>query len=157
MSLARIEDALLVHCVMRAAFAEYAGVLNPPSGAQSETVEDVAAAMAGGGAVVARLDGEAVGCARYLRKDDRLHVERVSVLPAYRGRGIAAQMMQFIENQAPSMGYSLLKVGVRQSLPQNVALYRKHGYRIASIEPHPRGPDHTLWLVKQLPAGVDAL
>lgn len=155
MGWARVDEAALVHRVMRAAFAEYAGVLNPPSGAQAETAEDVAAVMAGGGAVVARLDDETVGCARYLRKSDRLYVERVSVLPAYRGRGIASQMMLFIERQAPAMGYSLLEVGVRQSLPQNVALYQKLGYQITSIEPHPRGPDHTLWLVKQLPAGVD--
>lgn len=47
------DDLPLVRRIMREAFAEYAGMLDPPSGSLSETLEDVRKAVAAGGAIVA--------------------------------------------------------------------------------------------------------
>ena len=143
-------DAPLVHRIMREAFAEYDGILQPPSGALRESVADVERTMAQGGAVLAWLGDVAAGSARYLVRADDLYVERVAVLPAYRGQGLAAQMMGTIEAQARRLARSRVEVGVRQSLPRNVALYQRLGYTVVKVEPHSGGPDHTVTLVKQL-------
>ena len=62
---ATAEYAPLVYAIMQAAFEEYRGVLDPPSGVHAETVEAVVRAMAEGGAVLAWLGETAVGSARY--------------------------------------------------------------------------------------------
>src|SRR3954471_22403588 len=97
-TLATPDDAPLVYQIMQAAFAEYVGVLQPPSGGDLETVDDVCRAIEEGGAVLAWLDDRAVGVdkaagsARYAFHDEghTCYVGRVSVLPQARGNGIAS-------------------------------------------------------------------
>jgi ribosomal protein S18 acetylase RimI-like enzyme len=149
-TLAQPAQADLVHRVMQAAFAEYAAVLQPPSGAHRETVEDVAQVMAAGGAVLAWCGEEPVGSARFALLPDHVHVDRVAVLPSHRRRGVATAMMRFIEELAPRLGRSELRLGVRRSLPGNLALYQRLGYSILSVAPHPRGPDQVLTLGKRI-------
>ena len=48
------EDAALVHHITQAAYAEYRGVLHPPSSVDQECVADVERALDEGGAVLAR-------------------------------------------------------------------------------------------------------
>jgi ribosomal protein S18 acetylase RimI-like enzyme len=133
---------------MRAAFAEYDGKLAQPSGALSETLEDVQRAMSEGGAALALLDGVAVGSARYVAADDELYVGRVAVLPEYRRRGVASALMRFLEDHALSIGKSSVRIGVRESLPSNLALYEALGYERIKVEPH--GADRSWTLIKQL-------
>jgi ribosomal protein S18 acetylase RimI-like enzyme len=150
--LAHSEEAEVVHAIMRRAFAEYEGALPVPSGALGESVADVAAAMAHGGAVLAFVDGsdEPVGSARFECQPDALYVGRVAVLPAQRRRGVASAMMHFLEGLAPRLGREIVRIGVRQSLPSNVALYESLGYEVTSIDPHPGGPDHSLTMCKRV-------
>ena len=68
---ASLEDAPLVYDIMQQAFAQYLGVLTPPSGAHAEVVDDVIRVMGEGGAILAWLGGEAVGSARYAFHDER--------------------------------------------------------------------------------------
>ncbi|MBZ0278384.1 MAG: GNAT family N-acetyltransferase [Anaerolineae bacterium] len=149
-TLATAEDALLVHRLMCEAFAEYIGVLNPPSGANRETVEDVLDAMAQGGALIA-WDGETpVGSARFRLDPDELYIGRVAVPPAYRQRGVAKVIMRHMEEVARHHGRYRLHVGVRMSLPSNIRLYQSLGYRIAEIGDHPKGPDRVATMIKEL-------
>jgi ribosomal protein S18 acetylase RimI-like enzyme len=146
-----VADAALVHRLMREAFAEYDGVLEPPSGALTETVADVTAAIVAGGAVVAWRGEVAVASARYQAEADHLSIGRVAVPPVYRGRGLARAMMTFLEDHGRALGLPEARVGVRRSLPDNIALYERLGYRIVSEEPHPRGPAFTsVTMVKRL-------
>ncbi|HLV79615.1 MAG TPA: hypothetical protein VKT32_05010, partial [Chthonomonadaceae bacterium] len=74
---ATAEEAQTVHRIMQAAFAEYAGRFDPPSGAGRETIEDVVKAMQEGGAILARVGSEAAGTARFRIEPDHLYVGRV--------------------------------------------------------------------------------
>jgi ribosomal protein S18 acetylase RimI-like enzyme len=134
---------------MRQAFAEYAGLLPVESGAHSESLEDVLAAMRQGGAVLAYLGHDAVGSARYLPEETELYVGRVAVLPTYRRRCIASAMMRFLEGVAAAHGRQSVRIQVRDSLPSNVELYRALGYELVSIDAHPRGPD-MVWTLRRL-------
>jgi ribosomal protein S18 acetylase RimI-like enzyme len=138
---------------MQAAFDEFAGVLLVPSSAHTESVEDVRRAMQHGGAVLAFWDGAAAGTARYRLEPDALHVGRVAVVPAFRRRGIASAMMDFIEGLASAMNRDTMRVIARESLPSNVELYKRLGYDLVKTVPHPRGPDRECWMEKKLVRG----
>ncbi|MCA1647616.1 MAG: GNAT family N-acetyltransferase [Chloroflexi bacterium] len=134
---------------MRQAFAEYTGALPVESGAHVESMADVQAAMRQGGAVLAYLGSEAVGCARYLPEPADLYVGRVAVVPTRRRQGIASAMMRFLEDVAVSLGRQSIRIQVRDSLPSNVALYRALGYDLISIDAHSRGPDK-VWTLRKM-------
>jgi ribosomal protein S18 acetylase RimI-like enzyme len=133
---------------MLAAFAELQGALPVDSGAHAETVDDVRAVMQRGGAVLALLEDALVGSARFMVEPDALYVARVSVLPSHRRQGVASAMMRFLEHLAPSFDRTSVRIGVRESLPSNVALYRSLGYEVTSVNAHPRGDDNVLTMVK---------
>lgn len=139
--LARRHDAALVHRLTQQAFDEYRGRLQPPSSAHEETEAAVAAALDKGGAVLAWIDGVAVGAARFVPEGDHLYVGRVAVPPAWRGKGIAMALMRALEQQARRLGVGAIELGVRESLPSNVRLYEKLGYAVVRRDPHPRNPD----------------
>jgi ribosomal protein S18 acetylase RimI-like enzyme len=115
---------------MQTAFAEYIGKLNPASPCHTETVGDVAEAIQHGGAVLAWADGVAVGSARYASNKGDFYVGRVSVLPDYRGLGIASAMMHHLETLAQEHGYTEMQLCSRLNLPKNIALYERMGYTI---------------------------
>ena len=146
------DEAALVRRLMLAAFEEFRGTLEPPSSALDETVEETRRAIDAGGAAVAWVGEEAVGSARFLSREKYLYVGRLAVLPAFRGRGIAAALMGLMEEQARLRGLPEVRVEVRLSLPGNVAFFRRLGFRTVSEQPHPRGPAY--WTVV-LGKGVD--
>jgi ribosomal protein S18 acetylase RimI-like enzyme len=133
------------------AFVEFRDTLIPPPGILRESIEDVARSIETGGAVIA-WDGDVpVGSARFHPEPDHLYVGRVAVPPAYRRRGIASALMDFIEDHARALGFTETRVQVRQALPSNVALYESLGYTVCSADPHPRVPDAiVLTLAKRL-------
>ena len=150
-------DASHAELVLRlavAAFEEFRHTLAPPPGILAETIEDVAAYFEQGGAVIA-WDGEtAVGSARFHPEADHLYIGRVAVPPEFRRRGIASEIMRFLEAQAVSLSLPETRVEVRMALPSNIALYESLGYLPISYQPHPRVPTAmTVKLAKRLDCG----
>ena len=73
----------------------------------------------------------AVGCAglkRYSETDAEL--KRLWVEPAFRGRHIAARLMDQIEEKALQMGFRRLILQTRPLMADAVALYEKRGYAL---------------------------
>lgn len=120
-----------VYSTMVEAFQEYAGKLNPPSGALSETTENILTTMnQGGGSVIAWDGSSAAGSARFKFIDHYLYIGRVAVLPEYRGRGIGKSMLVFLENMAADKKISEARVEVRLSIPDNIDMYKRYNYEI---------------------------
>jgi ribosomal protein S18 acetylase RimI-like enzyme len=136
--------------MMRAAFAEYESVLSVPSSAMWETVEDTAAHIRLGGAVLARLGAETVGSGRFELRDDHVYIGRLSVLPASRGRGIATAMMAAMEQFAAAKGRTEARISVRMLLAKNVELYERLGYVVTSRYKHERGAEIVVDMAKPL-------
>ena len=147
-----VEAAALVRDLMLAAFREYEAVLTVPSSAMAESVDDVAAHVAQGGAVLAEVDGVAVGSGRFELRDDHVYIGRLSVLPNHRGQGIGAAMMLEMERHAAALGFSEARIGVRTMLPRNISLYERLGYVVTARYKHPRGDEIIVDMAKRLTA-----
>ena len=106
--------------------------------------------MAEGGAVLCWEGQNPVGAARFSSRGKHLYVGRVAVLPSHRKQGVASAMMRYLEEMAAQQGFTAVEVGVRMSLAGNLALYRRLGYEIVDVAPHPRGPDHVATLLKRV-------
>jgi ribosomal protein S18 acetylase RimI-like enzyme len=132
----------IVYHTMKEAFSEYIGKLNPPSGALSETTQDILNVINQGGGAIIAWDGlTAVGSTRYKFKDHYMYIGRVSVPPEFRGNGIFKQMLAFIEGLARERNLSETRVEVRLSIPVNVALYKKLEYEIIEHLYYPERTD----------------
>lgn len=147
---ATMDHARVVHGIIQIAFAEYVGVIPVPPGALNETLAEVEQAISEGRVLLAWDSSEAVGTARYQVYPDYLYVGRVAVLPSYRRRGIGKALMSYIEQMAPTLGRTRIRLGTRQSMPGNLVFYEQMGYHVVGTEPHKRGPDTNVWLEKQL-------
>ena len=83
-----------------------------------------------GAFLVARLDGEPVGCIGLRRHDaDRAEVKRMFVRQAFRGRGLARLLMRASEEEARRLGYREVVLETGDEQPEAIALYRSSGYR----------------------------
>jgi ribosomal protein S18 acetylase RimI-like enzyme len=131
----------IVHSVMQEAFMQYKGVLRPPSGALRETMDDIRKKTENGGAVLAWAGTDPVGSAQYVWAGDYMYIGRVSVVPAYRGKGIGTHMLGYLENAALQAGIYETRVEVRLSIPENVSYYRAMRYEIVEEHEYPEKTD----------------
>jgi DNA-binding MarR family transcriptional regulator/GNAT superfamily N-acetyltransferase len=99
--------------------------------------------------VVARLEGDAVGCGGLKRWDKRTgEIKRVWTVPSARGIGVARRVLRTLEAAARDMGLSTLRLGTNRALTEAHALYRKEGFReIARFNDNPY--EH-YWFEKRL-------
>jgi DNA-binding MarR family transcriptional regulator/ribosomal protein S18 acetylase RimI-like enzyme len=99
--------------------------------------------------VIARLDGEAVGCGGLKRIDKTTgEIKRVWTAPSARGIGVARRMLRTLEAGAREQGLRTLRLDTNRALTEAHALYRSEGYReIAGFGDNPYA-DH--WFEKRL-------
>jgi DNA-binding MarR family transcriptional regulator/GNAT superfamily N-acetyltransferase len=89
--------------------------------------------------VIARLDGEAVGCGGFKRADKATgEIKRVWTAPSARGIGVARRMLRTLEAAAREKGLKTLRLDTNRALTEAHALYRSEGYReIARFNDNP--------------------
>jgi ribosomal protein S18 acetylase RimI-like enzyme len=115
--------------VLQAAFREYLGRLDPPSGAHAETVETVRQRMTRATAVLALIEGVPAGCIFCEARAGHVYLSRLAVLPSYRRRGLGHALIEHVEARARTLGISRVRLGVRISLVEQRAYYERLGYR----------------------------
>lgn len=83
------------------------------------------------------VDGTPAACGAIQPLDgDAAELKRVYVLPEFRRRGLARQVVEQLELQALFHGYQFMALETGRGMPEAVALYTKLGYR----ETEPWGP-----------------
>jgi putative acetyltransferase len=81
-------------------------------------------------AIVAYENEIPVGCGAIKEfSTDTMEVKRMYVLPAVRGKGIATQILQQLENWAAELGYQKCVLETGQNQPEAIRLYTKSGYQ----------------------------
>jgi GNAT superfamily N-acetyltransferase len=80
--------------------------------------------------VIARLDGDAIGCGGLKRVDKATgEIKRVWTAPSARGLGVARQILQTLEAAAREKGLKTLRLDTNRVLTEAHALYRSEGYK----------------------------
>jgi len=99
--------------------------------------------------VIAWLDGRAVGCGSFFRRDGTAgEIKRMWVAPSARGMGVARRILGALEAAARAAGVAAVRLDTNASLKEAQALYRKAGYaEIARFNDNPYA-DH--WFEKKL-------
>ncbi|MEO5324917.1 bifunctional helix-turn-helix transcriptional regulator/GNAT family N-acetyltransferase [Mesorhizobium sp. CC13] len=102
-----------------------------------------------GSFVVARLDGEAVGCgAVRLFDDSTAEIKRMWVAQSARGFGLASRMLHRLEAVAARLGARSVCLDTNRTLKEAQALYRREGY--TEIDRFNDNPYADHWFSKQL-------
>lgn len=86
--------------------------------------------------VVARVDGNAVGCGAIRPMEDHrtAEVKRMYIRPAFRGKGISRRVLMVLEQQARNFGYAFLQLETGIWQPEAIGLYESAGfYRIPNF------------------------
>ena len=147
------EDADTLLRLLLGAFQEYQGVLDPPSGGHSETIDTIRKKLAAGSAVLATIAGEPAGFAFYERQGTSLYFSRLSVLPPFRNRGVGRALLDYVEHRAMETLASGVRLGVRLQLPHLLARYERLGYRITKHMTHEGYSEPTYVYMEKLVAG----
>lgn len=62
--------------------------------------------------------------------DGAMEVKRMYVPPAYRGKGVAPQVLAALEEWAKELGYAKTILETGKKMPEAIGLYKKSGYII---------------------------
>lgn len=86
--------------------------------------------------LIAYVDGVPAGCAGLKRYSDAdVEIKRVWVEPCRRGRHIASDMMDRIEDRARELGFERAILQTRSIMEEAVRLYEGRGYEVISNYP----------------------
>jgi ribosomal protein S18 acetylase RimI-like enzyme len=143
------EEAAILLDLMRRAFDEYRGVLQPESSVFVETEAAIAEKLAQGGGLVAARAGRPVGCVIAEAKQGRGYLGRLAVLPEARRAGIARRLMLAGEGFLRGRESRLAEVNVRILLEGNIALFESLGYRETARLAHPGWPTPTYLVMEK--------
>jgi len=81
--------------------------------------------------IICYVDDKAAGVGGFKQYEPgKAEIKRMFVLPEYRGKGIAFEILEQLGNWAAQSGFSecILETGKKQ--PEAIALYQKSGYKI---------------------------
>jgi len=99
--------------------------------------------------VIARLDGDPVGCGALKRVAEAVgEIKRVWTAPSARGLGVARRMLRRLEAEAREIGLMTLRLDTNRALKEAHALYRAEGYR--EVAPFNDNPYAHHWFEKPL-------
>src|SRR5215471_18457402 len=118
-------DTASILALVLAAFEEYRGQLDPPSGAHAETLDSVLEKMRNAQVVLAGVDGKSVGCLFCQSEEDHRYLFRLAVLPEYRRNGLGRALVEHAERRARELGFSRVRLGVRTVLERQRAYYER--------------------------------
>jgi GNAT superfamily N-acetyltransferase len=135
--------------IIRAAFAAQSQPTDPPSSALKETAQTIAGKIASGGGVCAMTEGAMIALALWRENDGALHIGRLSVLPGWRGRGLARALIEEIERQARAMGLKRLGLNVRLALGDNQRLFAALGFRRVGLTSHAGFSEPTIAIMER--------
>lgn len=87
-----------------------------------------------GAFLVAYIDREPVGCGAIRRLDERTaEIKRMYVVPSWRGRGVARNVLQALEDEARRLGIARLALETGNRQESALALYRNCGFTVIPL------------------------
>jgi tRNA threonylcarbamoyladenosine biosynthesis protein TsaE len=149
-SIASPQDAAAMVEVIHSAFGARPPV-NPPSDADDETTETLAAKLRRGNAIFAQVEGRPAGVIVVLPDPDAAgtaRFSRVSVRPDLQRHGIASAMVTAAEELAAIRGFERVELLARMEFGEFIAFWQHRGFVVD------RRVDHGVILAKPLPLAI---
>jgi tRNA threonylcarbamoyladenosine biosynthesis protein TsaE len=149
-SIASPQDAAAMIEVIHSAFGARPRV-DPPSDADEETAETLAAKLRRGSGVFAQVEGRPAGVIVVLPVPDAAgtaRFSRVSVHPDLQQHGIASTMVAAAEELAAIRGFERVELLARTEFPEFIAFWQHRGFVVD------RQVDHGVMLAKPLPLAI---
>ena len=134
---ARMEEAEAIAALIRRAFAQYRGRIQPEASALRESADSVRSAMETDRVVVARREGRIIGCIAIQQRADLAVARRLAVDPAERRRGVGGALMAEAEVLARGLGFARLRVETRLALAENRMFFKALGFVEGTQASHP--------------------
>ncbi len=123
--------------IEQATFSVYQAILDPLPSVFRETPAVIQQKMEHGTFLIACNNDQIVGMVFYQCNEDHVYLGRLCVLQEWQGHGIARMLMQAVEERAAQFGMPTVQLAVRIALPQLIATYMRHGYRVSGEHCHP--------------------
>jgi GNAT superfamily N-acetyltransferase len=89
---------------------------------------DYAAAIAAGKVWVADGNDSVDGFVLLEDQDDALLLDVIAVSPAAQGSGVGSALLDFVDTQARTRGYSRVTLYTNAAMTENLVYYPRHGY-----------------------------
>ena len=124
---AAAEDAAAVRALTRAAYAKWVPLIGREP---KPMTADYDAAVTRHRFDLLYIDGMLAALIETIREADHLLVENVAVSPDFQGRGLGRKLMAHAEMLAREQGFDEVRLYTNQRFAENIALYRRLGYRI---------------------------
>ena len=122
--------------LIKAAFKEHEGVVDPPPSAKSKTLALLQEELRDFEALVMEDEGRLIGCVFYKPREAGLYLGRLSVLPEMRGRGLASLLVERVEAEARARNLPYLSLNVRLALTNQQAIYQHWGFEKTGYGTH---------------------
>lgn len=91
------------------------------------------------------------GCWRKMKDEDAVEIKRMYVQPSFRGRGIAASILEALEAWALEENFKIAKLETGVKQPEAISLYKRVGYeRIPNFGAYKEIPDESICMEKKL-------
>lgn len=98
--------------------------------------------------LIARLDGQSVGCAGLKINKKTGEIKRMWVSPSARGLGVAQRLLEALEARAKEAGVARLRLDTNRTLTEARSLYLRNGYK--EIAAYNDNPYADFWFEKRL-------
>ncbi|HET9395744.1 MAG TPA: GNAT family N-acetyltransferase, partial [Nitrospiraceae bacterium] len=130
-------DWSTVLLLLQSSFAYMDGRIDPPSSLNRLDVDQLRTKARQESLIIAT-EGEAlIGCAFAEVRSDCVYVGKVAVAMAYRGRGVARQLLAVAESIAHRNGLQLLELQTRVELTENHRTFAALGFKKVAESTHP--------------------
>ena len=121
--------------LIRAAFADMAGRIDPPSSMEAMTMASLAQDAARGELWV--IGAPVCACVMLTPKPPVLYVGKLAVATGSRGRGLARLLIEHAERRARGLGLTALELQTRIELSDNHATFAALGFLKVGETAHP--------------------
>ncbi|MDW8544531.1 MULTISPECIES: GNAT family N-acetyltransferase [Staphylococcus] len=126
------KDIAIIHDVMIQAFSEYKNEVSPSSALQETHQMITDSFKSGEQALIAYENNQPIGMVRFKLNKSILYFYRLSVIPQKQGKGVAKNMLEYLETYGKKQGANEIQCKVRATVSKNISLYESMGYEVFS-------------------------
>lgn len=124
-------DAAAIDALTQAAYAKWVPIIGRKP---MPMTADYARAVTEHQIDVIDLDGRLAALAELAIEPDHLLIVNLAVAPDRQGQGLGSALLRHADEVAAELGLPELRLYTNRLMAQNIALYRRHGYRLDRVD-----------------------